>query len=255
MQYHLLENRGLLLLEGDDVRAFLQGIITNDIHKLAPDKSLYAVMLTPQGKFLYDFFLYDLEGGVALEYYKPKEADILKKLMMYRLRSKVTFTPLNNYIVVAGWDDASGLNDPRDARMGVRFVTKEAPQNTASAEEYHQRRIGFTIPEMPDDLVSEESFPLPCNLEEINAIDYKKGCYVGQEVTARSKYRGNIRKKIFTVQLEGAAPQVGTAIVSEGKTIGIMLSSVGNLGLAQIDIDSAERQIEGLKILPFRNQH
>ena len=251
MQYHLVGNRGLLLLQGDDVRPFLQGIITNDITKLTPEKSLYAAMLTPQGKFLYDFFLYDFEGGIVLEYYKPKETDIIKKLTMYRLRSKVTFTPLNDYAVVAGWDGASGLNDPRDARMGARFVTKEATKNTASAEEYHQRRIGFTVPEMPDDLVSEESFPLPCNLEEINAIDYKKGCYVGQEVTARSKYRGNIRKKIFTVEFKGTAPQAGTAIAAEGKTIGTMLSSTGNIGLAQLEIEAAEKPIEGLKVLQF----
>lgn len=255
MQYHVLENRGLLWLQGEDMRHFLQGIITNDVEKLTPDKNLYAAILTPQGKFLYDLFLYDWQGGVLLEYYKPKEADITKKLTIYRLRSKVTFTPINDHFVVAAWDGASGTPDPRDARMGARFITKEKPLNTVSAEEYHKRRIGFTIPEMPIDLVSEESFPLPCNLEEINAIDYKKGCYVGQEVTARSKYRGNIRKKIFTVQFEAIAPQAGTAITAEGKTIGTMLSSAGNLGLAQLEIEAAERPIEGLKILPFRNQH
>ena len=243
MQYHILENRGLLWLQGEDVRPFLQGIITNDIEKLAPDKSLYAAMLTPQGKFLYDLFLYDWQGGILLEYYTPKEADIIKKLTMYRLRSKVTFTPLNDYVVVAAWDGANGTPDPRDARMGARYVTKEMLINTASAEEYHKRRIGLTIPEMPIDLVSEESFPLPCNLEEINAIDYKKGCYVGQEVTARSKYRGNIRKKIFNLQFDSTAPQAGTAITAEGKTIGTMLSSVGNLGLAQLEIEAVDKPI------------
>lgn len=243
MQYHVLENRGLFLLQDGDARPFLQGIITNDIAKLAPEKSLYAAILTPQGKFLYDLFLYDWQGGILLEYYKPKEADIIKKLTMYRLRSKVTFTPINDHFVVAAWDGASGTPDPRDARMGVRFVTNQPPKETVSAEEYHKWRIGFTIPEMPIDLVSEESFPLPCNLEEINAIDYKKGCYVGQEVTARSKYRGNIRKRIFTVQFEATAPQAGTGITAEGKTIGTMLSSSGNLGLAQLEIEAADKPL------------
>lgn len=238
---HILENRGLLLLQGEDVRPFLQGLITNDIEKLSPEKSLYAAMLTPQGKFLYDFFLYAFEGGVLLEYYQPKAAEILKKLTMYRLRSKVQFTPLEGYCVVSAWGDVTGLADPRDARMGIRYVTNQPPENTVSAVEYHARRIGFTIPEMPDDLVSEESFPLPCNMEEINAIDYKKGCYVGQEVTARSKYRGNIRKKIYTLQFKGEVPRKGEAIRLEDKMVGIMLSSVENIGLAQLDIDMASK--------------
>ncbi len=238
---HILENRGLLLLQGEDVKHFLQGILTNDIEKLSPEKSLYAAILTPQGKFLYDFFLYDFEGGVLLEYYQPKTAEILKKLTMYRLRSKVQFTPLEGYSVVAAWGEEAGLADPRDARMGTRYVTNQPPENTASAAAYHARRIGFTIPEMPNDLVSEESFPLPYNMEEINAIDYKKGCYVGQEVTARTKYRGNIRKKIYTLKFRGEAPRAGEPIRVEDKMVGIMLSGVGNIGLAQLEIESAEK--------------
>ena len=244
----ILEDRGLLHLTGEDVRPFLQGIITNDIHKLSPTNNLYAAILTPQGKFLYDFFLYDRQGGVLLEFYRPKAEEILKKLTLYRLRSKITFTDVSKeYFVIAAWGDTqglNGLNDPRDAKLGLRFISKEKPTSSlVDASEYHQHRIALTIPEMPDDLMSGESFPLLSNLEEMHAIDYAKGCYVGQEVTARSKYRGNLRKKIWTVKIVGLAPTAGTAIRNQNQIVGTMLSHAGAIGLAQIEIETAKQEI------------
>lgn len=244
---HVLENRGLLHLTGQDVRPFLQGLLTNDIHKLTPEKSLYAALLTPQGKFLYDFFVYDWQGGVLLEYYKPMAADILKKLTLYRLRSKIIFTNVSEqYFVIAAWNDASpNLKDPRHEKMGTRYITSQKPIGTlSSATDYHAHRIALTIPEMPDDLISGDSFPLLTNLEEMHAIDYQKGCYVGQEVTARSKYRGNLRKKIWTVKIEGTAPAAGTAIRSGERVVGTMLSHANNLGLAQIENEAVKLPLQ-----------
>ena len=239
---YIVENRGLLDLTGEDVRPFLQGLLTNDIQKLTPEKNLYAAMLTPQGKLLYDFFLYDLHGGILLEFYKPYAADIIKKLTLYRLRSKVQFTDVSDhYFVVAAWGDTQGPTDPRDEKLGVRFITNQKNESVPAVE-YHAHRIALTIPEMPDDLISGESFPLPSNLEELHAIDYNKGCYVGQEVTARSKYRGNIRKKIYTVKIEGDAPAPGTAIRRGEQIVGTMLSHAKQYGLAQIETEIAAQK-------------
>jgi folate-binding protein YgfZ len=247
---HLLEHRGLLHLTGDDVRSFLQGLLTNDIHKLTPEKSLYAALLTPQGKFLYDFFVYDWQGGVLLEYYKPMAADILKKLTLYRLRSKITFTDVSDqYMTIAAWgDEQPNLKDPRHEKMGMRYITAEKlSDNLVPASEYHAHRIALTIPEMPDDLISGDSFPLLSNMEELHAIDYQKGCYVGQEVTARSKYRGNLRKKIWTVKIEGDAPAPGTPIRIGQRVVGTMLSHANDLGLAQIENEVAAQKLQAEK--------
>jgi len=182
-----------------------------------------------------------------LEFYKPHTQNILKKLTLYRLRAKVQFTDVSDtFFAVATWGDTSiltGQKDPRDERLGLRFITTEEPAAPlATADDYHAHRIAFTIPEMPEDLISGESFPLPSNLEEIQAIDYKKGCYVGQEVTARSKYRGNIRKKIYTVNIEGSAPAAGTPIRSGEQVVGTMLSHSGSIGLAQIESEIAAQK-------------
>ena len=147
--------------------------------------------------------------------------------------------------MIAAWGDASPqLRDPRHEKMGVRFIADQKPSEPlASAEDYHAHRIALTIPEMPYDLISGDSFPLLSNMEEMHAIDYAKGCYVGQEVTARSKYRGTLRKKIWAVKLEGEAPLPGTPILSGERTIGTMLSHAENLGLAQIENEAAAQKL------------
>lgn len=243
MSTHVIENRGLLHITGEDTRHFLQGLLTNDIEKLSPEKSLYAAMLTPQGKFLYDFFLYDWQGGIVLEYFKPKAEEILQKLNFYKLRAKIQLQLMDNlWMVVAQWgNNLTGLKDPRHESLGLRFITDKKPSGEFStAEEYNAHRISLTIPEMPGDLISGESFPLPSNFEEIHAIDFQKGCYVGQEVTARSKYRGSIRKKIYTVTFEGSAPPAWTSITRDGKIVGTMLSHSASVGLAQLESEFAK---------------
>lgn len=241
----ILPDRGVLQLSGPDTETFLQGLLTNDIRKLTTEQPLYAAILTPQGKLLYDIFAYTHEDGVLLEYYLPLKEELLKKLRMYRLRAKVDIVEKPEMKVIAAWGGAlSATRDPRHPEMGYRYAATSLPEgfSQASLEEYHYRRIGFTIPEMPVDLVSGESFPLPSNMEAIHAIDYQKGCYVGQEVTARSKYRGNIRKAIFTVRFDALPPPTGTAITAEGRAVGVCLSHARELGLAHLEIEAAQQK-------------
>ena len=257
LNYYSLPDRGLLYLHGEDTRSLLQGIITSDIHKLTADHPLYAALLTPQGKFLFDFFLIQWKDGILLDHLAAQRADLLKKLTMYRLRSKVQFENLSdNLQVIALWGDVGGVNapyDPRLQQMGKRLVLpkaeladfqKQYPDGRLAGEaEYARHRIALTVPETLKDLIPDKSFPLQSNLEEMQAIDYQKGCYVGQEVTARTKHRGTLRKRIYTVRIEGPAPEAGTAVMRDNHSVGEMLSHAGNLGLAQLDIETAESKV------------
>jgi folate-binding protein YgfZ len=199
-----LKNRALIHLEGPDRHEFLQGLITNDIKKLTPSQPLYACLLTPQGKFLYDFFviegddftLLDCEAGENGE----RAQSLYKKLTMYRLRADVQISVENTNDVYATFNAVHGLPDPRHPEMGNRSFEKPHIEERPF-EEWDSRRINITIPDGSRDLIVEKSTMDEAHMAELGAVDYDKGCYVGQELTARMHYRGLGKKHLQTVKL------------------------------------------------------
>ena len=219
--YVKLKDRGLIHLEGPDRHVFLQDLITNDIEKLSPDKQLYACLLTPQGKFLHDFFviegknftLLDCEGG-------QRGQDLFKRLNTYRLRKDVQISVEENNDAYAVFGAPIGLPDPRDPEMGNRtFEKPDLPERPF--EEWDCNRINLTIPDGSRDLRPEKSTMDEARMDQLNAIDYDKGCYVGQELTARMHYRGLGKKHLQTVKLD--EPPENAELRSSCGDIGIAL--------------------------------
>lgn len=191
-----LPPRGLIHIEGADRHSFLQGLITNDIHKTAPGQLLYACLLTPQGKFLHDFFIHDTGEAFLLDCEGGARAqDLYQRLLHYRLRAKVQISVEDSVPVYAVFGNAAvyGLPDPRHDDLGYRSFEKpsDMPEKPLDApDSWDARRIALTIPDGSRDLTPEKSTMDEAHMDQLGAIDYKKGCYIGQELTARMHYRG-----------------------------------------------------------------
>lgn len=199
-----LKNRGLIRLGGPDRLTFLQGLITNDARLIGPDHLLYACLLTPQGKFLHDFFLIehadeiliDCEGG-------ERTMDLEKRLNSYNLRADIYIKHQIENDVFATFGAPHGWPDPRALGMGTRSFTKPALPE-APFEEWDKRRIALTIPDGSRDLIVGTSTLDEANMDELNAVSYDKGCYVGQELTARMHYRGLGKRHLKTINISDA---------------------------------------------------
>lgn len=227
-----LSNRVVLQISGADMAPFLQGLCTNDVTKLTAESGLYAIMLTPQGKYFCDFFLFAGAGCIMLDCPTERVEDLLKKFNMYKLRSDVQIlqTDLKVYAVQKDW----GATDPRSAKLYDRVITKDALPEGKLAD-YALHLLEHGVPDSSDFIV-DKSFPMHYRLEDLHGVSFDKGCYVGQENTARMKFKGTVRKSIYKVEGENL-PSVGEEL--EG--LGIMLNSQGKLGLALCEIEAVEK--------------
>jgi hypothetical protein len=258
-----LPHRGVLEIQGDDKSAFLQGLLSNDINEVGPEQAIYATLLTPQGRFLYDFFIVEQEGSYFLDVESQRLPDLIKKLSLYKLRSHVTMIPRPELKVYALWGEGieKALNlkdergfshggfykDPRLSELGARFMGLEAPQgfSLGTVQDYDFHRIKLGVPEGGLDLLPEKSILLELGLDELHAINWKKGCYVGQELTTRSKFLGLVRKRLFPVKIEGPIPEFGAEIFFEEIAIGSMRSSQKDVGLALLRLEHLKFDEEG----------
>jgi folate-binding protein YgfZ len=268
--YVLLDDRGLLAVAGADRRAFLQGLISNDVDKITGDRAIYAALLTPQGKYLHDFFLAELGETLYLDGEAARLADLAKRLGMFKLRSKVTVAPAGPGWTVAalfGADALARLNlpaeagqarslgggvvyvDPRLKAVGARAIlpTEGAAAALAAAgfaeaprADYEQLRLSLGLPDGSRDLLVDKSILLENGFAELNGIDWDKGCYMGQELTARTRYRGLVKKRLLPVRIEGKAPAPGTPLMLGDKDAGEMRSAAGERGLALVRLDALE---------------
>ena len=210
--YSALPHRGLIRISGEDRHRFLQGLVTNDVQLAAPDRIVYACLLTPQGKFLHDFFIHDTGDGFLLDCEGgARTDDLLRRLTLYRLRAKVTLTATpNNPVYVIFGDDSIGLPDPRHKAMGRRSFSAPGDLNArpfdAPSNSWDYMRIQNTIPDGSRDLTPEKSTMDEANMDQINAISYDKGCYIGQELTARMHYRGLGKRHLRTLPVN-ATPE------------------------------------------------
>lgn len=240
--YIPLPNRGLIHIEGEDRVDFLQGLISQDMSKLESAKILYGCLLTPQGRFLHDFFLHwgdgvilmDCEGGARAQ-------DLYDRLNKYRLRSKVQISVEPYQPVYAVFDAEIGLPDPRHFKMGNRTFEKPQDMEAESFEEWDMQRIILGLPDGSRDMKVEKSTLLDCGVDKANGIDFKKGCYIGQELTARMHHRNLGKKHLRSIKfLNGAPPTPFSDIIINEKIVGNMRSSCRDIGLAMIRDDAVE---------------
>ncbi len=270
MRALVLESRGVIRLGGEDLRGFLQGMVSNDVDKVAPGRAVWSAFLTPQGKFLHEFFLVERDGAFLLDCEAARLEDLKRRLSIYKLRSQVTLEDASAETAVAslfrpGGYEALGLDgelgravpfgggvayvDPRLAAMGARAILprggaesalREAGFAPATPEDYDRHRLALGIPDGSRDLEVEKSILLENGFEELHGVDWDKGCFMGQELTARTKYRALIKKRLMPVAIEGPAPAPGTPVIRGGKEAGVMRSSCDGLGLALMRLDSLE---------------
>ena len=262
-----LEQRSVLKVDGPDARPFLQGLISNDVTKVTPGHSLYATLLTAQGRFLHDFFIVEHDDALLLELAHARRDDLAKRLRLYKLRSKVTIAPVDDWAVAALWPEdapaALGLPaepgaataraggivhvDPRLAALGARLLVPRDRLEVAlggfaraplAGYERHRRRLG--VPEGADELVAEKSILLENGIDELNGVDWQKGCYVGQELTARTKYRGLIKKRLLPVEIDGPPPAPGTPVTRGAEEAGELRSAADGVGLALLRLEALD---------------
>jgi len=241
-----IESRSILRIEGDDHRSFLQGIITQDIEQLSPEQAIASALLTPQGKILADFFLIESSDAILLDCHTDIVEALGKRLSMYKLRAKVSITPFDQCAVFASpnpieLDGAVAVfQDPRHDDLGWRAIAK--PDTDAALEgTYHTRRISCGVPEFGYDYGADEKFLTDVNADLLNAVNYKKGCFIGQEVTSRMKRKGDIRKRSIIAKFTDETAPTGTTITAGNSTLGEVMSHGGDKALAFIRLDRWEK--------------
>ncbi len=268
-QFIRLENRGVLKLGGADLRSFLQGIISNDVTKISAKQVIWSAFLTPQGKFLHEFFLAQApameEEIFLLDCERERRADLKKRLSMYRLRSKVTIEDADADYEVAAVIGPGALTaldlsaepgsaqareggvvftDPRLSALGARAILPRSSAlagfDSGSQADYDGLRISLGVPDGSRDMEVDKSILLECGFNELNGVDWDKGCFMGQELTARTKYRALIKKRLLPIRFAGGAPEPGTAVLSDGKEVGTIRSVANGMGLALLRLDRLE---------------
>jgi folate-binding protein YgfZ len=264
----VLEDRGVIEVAGADRHQFLQGLVSNDVAKVAPDRALYAALLTAQGKYLHDFFIVAIGESLFLDGEAARLADLKRRLGLYKLRAKIGLAEASDrYIIAAvfgdGAADALGLPaergaatpfaegvayvDPRLAELGARLMLPRGGGATPLTERgfragdiaaYDRLRLALGVPDGSRDLVLDKSILLEAGFDELNGVDWQKGCYVGQELTARTKYRGLIKKRLLPVTVDGPLPPPGTPIMAGDQEAGEMRSGRDGMGLALLRLEA-----------------
>ncbi|MCL4186431.1 MAG: folate-binding protein [Rhodobacteraceae bacterium] len=230
------DDRTVLRIDGADRLGFLQGLVTNDVRRLSAGP-VYAALLTPQGKYLADFILVPAGEAVLLDVNSALAEGLVRRLALYRLRADVTVAPTGLCVRRGlGPPPADGFADPRHPALGWRAIGTQ-PGGPPSID-WDAIRVAHVVPESCVELVPDESYILEAGFERLNGVDFRKGCYVGQEVTARMKHKTELRKGIVTVEIDGAAP-VGTEIMAADRPVGRLFTQSGGRALAWLRLDRA----------------
>jgi len=274
-----LGDRGMLEVAGADRVAFLQGLVSNDVAKAAAGAPVYAALLTAQGKYLHDFFVVALGDALYLDGERARLGDLQRRLSLYKLRSKVTLTDASaKFVVVAAWDDGAAAKldvaagaakpfaggvayiDPRLSALGVRFLMPAGRESDIAAAgfarvdtaAYDRYRLALGVPDGSRDLEIEKSILLENGFEELNGVDFAKGCYMGQELTARTKYRALIKKRLVPVKVDGTLPPPGTPVMRDGEEVGELRSGADGVALAMLKLDALAGPLTagGAKLTP-----
>ncbi|MEK8095312.1 folate-binding protein [Methylocystis sp. IM3] len=244
-----LEERGVVEISGADATNFLHNLVTNDIAKLAPGDARFCALLAPQGKILIDFLVFAQgEGetrGYLLDCPKELELDLLRRLGMYKLRAAVSFTSKSDELAAfAVLGEARPkipalaiARDPRSETLGWRLIAPRGTKAEDAHEDYQAARIAAGVPQGGVDFVYGDAFPHEANMDLLAGVDFTKGCYIGQEVVARTKHRNLARKRVTPYHVDGKAPAPGTKVIAGEIEIGVAGSHSGDRGLALIRLD------------------
>ncbi len=264
--YAKLDNRSLLKISGNDRIDFLQNLVSNDLSELSNSNAIYSALLTPQGKFLFDFFILDFGDYLLLDCEKSRSADLIKRLTMYKLRSAVDIEDISSHMNAfalfacdaATENDAPKIvdgklvADPRLPQLGYRLYSATPTINNlkeVSRDEYQKHRFALGVPEGAEDIQPEKNFLLEANFEELNGVSFSKGCYIGQELTARTKFRAKIKKRLFNFEFDGNV-NVGDPITADDKEIAKVVSFSKPFGLAMTRLDAFEALTSDTALIP-----
>jgi folate-binding protein YgfZ len=242
----LLPRRGVLAVAGDDRVSFLQGLVSNDVAQAAPGRAVWAALLTPQGKWLADFFILADGDRLLLDCERGQVPMLVQRLARYRLRARVELTDLSGALHVhVAWnglpplpDSVIAAPDPRLPDAGLRVLADRLLDANADATAWDQHRLALGLPDGSRDLESEKSVLLEAGFDELHGVSWSKGCYMGQELTARTKYRGLVKRRLVPVAIEGTPPPSGTPVLRGGVEVGALRSVNGGMGLATLRLDA-----------------
>ena len=260
LQAALLPDRGVVKVSGDDARSFLNGLLTVDVAKMTPGTARYAALLIPQGKIIVDFIIYEASaedgGGFLIDCPRALVDTLAEKLKFYKLRAKVAVEDLSNtlgILAVWGGDAASeygpSFPDPRLAGLGFRVIlppdtaseaAAELGATTVEPETYEAHRIALGIPRGGADFLYGDTFPHEADMDQLGGIDFKKGCYIGQEVVSRVEHRNSARSRVVPIEYDDYAPSGGLPVVAGEKQVGMVGSTAGGRGLALLRLDRVE---------------
>ena len=248
-----LPERSVLKIAGDDARGFLHNLLTCDVEAVTPLKPGFGALLTPQGKIIADMFVVELTpedgGGFLLDVNSGPAPELMRKLGLFKLRSKVTLADISHAVaVLAMWktdrpatQEALIYDDPRLPEMGQRaIVPQENADETATVEAlaWHAHRIALGVPDGGKDFAYGDAYPHEALMDQLNGVSFTKGCYVGQEVVSRMQHRGTGRTRIIPVRFEhGFSPEWGVVAMSADKPLGMVGSSAQGRGLAMLRLD------------------
>jgi folate-binding protein YgfZ len=238
-----LPDRGVIAVEGEDRVAFLQGLVSNDVEAVAPGRAVWAALLTPQGKWLADFFILSDGDRLLVDCERTQTASLLQRLSRFRLRAKVTLHLRDDLHVHVAWDgvpagEAITVPDPRLPGAGWRLIAAGPMPTTALAADWDRHRLRLGLPDGPRDLESEKTVLLEAGFDELHGISWTKGCYMGQELTARTRYRGLVKRRLVPVEVQGALPAPGTLVRHGEREAGVMRSGRDGIGLALLRLDA-----------------
>ena len=257
MKAALLPDRGVLKIVGDGARNFLHGLVTADVLELAPGTARFCALLTPQGKIIADFIVTEAPakdgGGFFLDVPRAVSGTLVSKLNLYKLRAKILVEDLSEVLsVLAVWDGAGipkqGLAypDPRLPMLGARAMLPPHLAKAAAAElgaefvdasRYETHRIALGVPQGGVDFSYGDAFPHESDMDQLGGVDFKKGCYIGQEVVSRMEHRGTARTRAVPVRYDGAAPQAGASVTAGDRQIGTMGSAADGRAVALLRLD------------------
>lgn len=271
--FELNPARSVIAVSGEDRQEFLQGLISNDTRHISDTRAIYAALLSPQGKFAYDLLLVGDGERYLVDTENLRRADLLKRLKLFKLRSKVTLEDLDEGFAVVslfGGDTLQRLglvaepgaaralaggvvfSDPRLSTLGARaFLPRAIAQQTlrdlgfteAAPGDFQRLRFALGVPEGSNDLIPDKSILLESGVDELHGVDWQKGCYMGQELTARTKYRGLVRKRLLPVKIDGAPLAAGAILTIDGKEAGEIRVADSGRGLALIRLEHLDAMI------------
>jgi tRNA-modifying protein YgfZ len=239
----VLPRRAVLAIEGEDRVPYLQGLVSNDVTAAEPGRAVWAALLTPQGKWLADFFIFADNGRLLLDCEREQAPDLLRRLSRYRLRSKVTLSAADELSVHAAWDgtpDLPGIAapDPRLPEAGWRLLSSAPLPTNACEADWDRHRLALGLPDGSRDLEADKTVLLEAGFDELHGVSWSKGCYMGQELTARTKYRGLVKRRLVPVAIDGPVPAPGTPVLRDGAEVGSMRSGCDQAGLAVLRLEA-----------------